>query len=230
MFNPTYIGVVMLGVLHGVEPGHGWPVAVLYSMRKRAPLLSGLGSSTIIATAHFLSSIAVLIAYLLLRTWFDFEAPWLKYLAAGLLLILAYRIFREKPDGLDKQHGHIHENVLGIEHEHEHTHPGQVTHIHWHKHTREVALTIWGLASFAFVLGFAHEEEFALLALVAGGVNATILMILYGLSVAIALIGVTLFSIKIYGLLKPKFIRYEKYIPRISAAVLCIMAVTIIFW
>lgn len=230
MFNPAYFGVVMLGLLHGLEPGHGWPIAMLYSMRKGSPLVSGLTSSGILALAHFVSSIAVLAAYLLLRSWLDFEAPWFKYLAALLLLFLAYKMFREKVDGLEKQHGHIHESELAIEHEHEHEHPGPIRHTHWHKHTKEVALTLWGLASFAFLLGFAHEEEFALLALVAGGVNATILIALYGLSVAIALIGVTLLSIKIYGFLKPRFLRYEKYIPKIGAGVLAAMAIIIVFW
>jgi ABC-type nickel/cobalt efflux system permease component RcnA len=230
VFNPAYIGVVIIGLLHGLEPGHGWPVAMLYSTRKRTPLLSGLVSSGIIALAHFVSSIAVLVAYLLLKSWLDFEAPWLKYLAAALLLVLAYRMFKEKVNGLEQQHGHIHESELEAKHEHEHEHPGQIRHIHWHKHTREVALTLWGLASFAFVLGFAHEEEFALLALVAGGVNATILMTLYALSVAFALIGITLLSVKIYGYLKPRFQRYEKYIPKIGAGVLAAMAIIIILW
>ena len=229
MFNPAYIGVVIIGLLHGLEPGHGWPIALLYSARKKTPLLSGLVSSGIIASAHFISSIAVVIAYVMLSSWLDFQPRWLKYPAAALLLFLAYKTFREKVNGLEKQHGHIHENKLEIAHEHEHEHPGPVVHAHWHKHTREVVLTLRGLASFAFVLGFAHEEEFALLALVAGGVNAFMLMLLYGLSVAVALVGITLISVKIYDYLRPRFIRYEKYLPKISAGILVIMAVIIIF-
>jgi len=229
MFNPAYIGVVIIGLLHGLEPGHGWPIALLYSARKKTPLLSGLVSSGIIASAHFISSIAVVIAYVMLSSWLDFQPRWLKYPAAALLLFLAYKTFREKVDGLEKQHGHIHENKLEIAHEHEHEHPGPVVHAHWHKHTREVVLTLRGLASFAFVLGFAHEEEFALLALVAGGVNAFMLMLLYGLSVAVALVGITLISVKIYDYLRPRFIRYEKYLSKISAGILVIMAVIIIF-
>ncbi len=230
MFNPAYLGVVMIGLLHGLEPGHGWPVALLYSTRKRTPLFSGFVSSGIIAFAHFVSSIAVVVAYILLRSWLDFEAPFIKYLAAALLLILAYRLFREKVDELERQHGHIHENQPEIEHEHEHEHSSQGRHTHWHKHTIGIALSLWGLASFAFVLGFAHEEEFALLALVAGGVNAFMLMALYGLSVAIALIGVTLLGVKIYKHLQPKLMRYEKYIPKIGAGILVAMAIIIIFW
>jgi len=220
----------MIGLLHGLEPAHGWPVALLYSARKRNPILSGFVSSGIIAFAHFVSSIAVVVAYVLFQAWLDFEAPWIKYLAATLLLILAYSLFKERVDGLERQHGHIHENQPEIEHEHEHEHSGQGRHTHWHKHTIGIALSLWGLTSFAFILGFAHEEEFVLLALVAGGVNAFALMVLYGLSVAIALVGTTLLGVKIYKQLQPKLTHYERYIPKIGAAILVAMAIVIIFW
>ena len=230
MFEPAYVGVVMIGLLHGLEPGHGWPVAVLYSMQKRNTVFSATVSSGIIGMAHLVSSVAVVVAYVLLQTWLDFEAPWIKYLAAALLLILAYKLFREKVDGLEKQHGHIHEDQPEIEHEHEHEHPGQDRHTHWHKHATGIALSLWGLASFAFVLGFAHEEEFALLALVAGGVNAWVLMISYGLAVLLGLIAITIGAVKIYKYLQPKLARYEKYIPKISAGILVVLAIAIIFW
>lgn len=228
--NPAYIGVVMIGLLHGLEPGHGWPVAVLYSMNKRNALTSATISSGIIGLAHLISSIAVVVAYVLLQDWLDFSAPWLKYLAAGILLILAVRLFLEKTEGLEKQHGHIHENHPEVEHEHEHEHPGQGKHTHRHKHTLGVALSLIGLATFAFILGFAHEEEFALLALVAGGVNAWILMLSYGISVLLGLMAVTIVSVKIYRKLQPKLIRYERFIPKIGAVFLVAMALVIIFW
>jgi ABC-type nickel/cobalt efflux system permease component RcnA len=220
----------MMGLLHGLEPGHGWPVALLYSARKRNPIWSAFISSGIIAVAHLVSSIAAVVAYVLFQEWLDLELPWIKYLAAALLLILAYRLFREKADSLEKQHGHIHENQPEIEHEHEHEHPGQGWHTHWHKHTMRIALSLWGLASFAFILGFAHQEEFALLALVAGGANPLALMVLYGLSVTIALVGTTLLGVKIYKDLQPRLIRYERYIPKIGAGILVAMALVIIFW
>lgn len=230
MFNPAYVGVVLVGFLHGLEPGHGWPVAVLYSMSKRGSVFSATVSSGIIGLAHLVSSIAVVVAYVLLQDWLDFEASWLKYLAAALLLILAYKMFREKVDGLDKQHGHIHENQPKIKHEHEHEHPGQGQHSHGHEHMTGIVLSLWGLTSFAFVLGFAHEEEFALLALVAGGVNAWILMFSYGLSVLLGLIVVTIVGVKIYKHLQSKLIHYERYIPKISAAILVATAIIILFW
>jgi nickel/cobalt exporter len=227
MINPAYFGVAMIGLLHGLEPGHGWPVAVLYSMNKRNALASATISSGIIGMAHLISSIAVVIAYVLLQRWLDFSAPWLKYLAAGILLILALRLFREKTDGLEKQHGHIHENQPEIEHEHEHEHPGQGRHTHWHKHTLGVTLSLFGLATFAFVLGFAHEEEFALLALVAGGISAWILMLAYGIAVLLGLVAVTVVSVRIYKQLQPKLIRFERYIPKIGAVFLVAMALVI---
>ena len=230
MFNPAYVGVAMIGLLHGLEPGHGWPVAVLYSMKKRNAVLSATLSSGIIGVAHLISSIAVVAAYVLLQAWLDFEAPWIQYLAAGILLILAFKLFREKADGLKKQHGHIHENQPEIEHEHEHEHPGQGRHIHRHKHATGIALSLLGLASFALVLGFAHEEEFALLALVAGGINAWVLMLSYGVSVLLGLIVVTIVGVKVYKQLQPKLIHYERYIPKISAGLLVAMAIIIIFW
>ena len=46
------------------------------------------------------------------------------------------------------------------------------------------------LAISALVLGFAHEE-FVILSLAAGLVNPLLLMIIYALSVSVALIGIT---------------------------------------
>lgn len=230
MFDPVYIGVSTLGLLHGLEPGHGWPVAVLYSARKRNSVLSAALSAGVIGMGHLISSVAVVVAYVLLQKWLDFEAPWLKYVAAGLLLALAFKLFRERTDGLENQHDHIHAVQPDIEHEHEHEHPGQGKHSHWHQHVTKIALSLWGLASFAFILGFAHEEEFALLALVAGGVNAWVLMLSYAVAVVLGLVAVTVGAVKLYQSLQSRLVRYERYVPKISAAVLAVMAVIVIFW
>ena len=230
MFNPVYIGVVSLGLLHGFEPGHGWPMAVLYSMKKRNAVASATLSSSIIGIGHLASSIAVVVAYVLLQKWLNFEAPWMKYVAAALLLVLAFKLFREKVGNLERQHGHTHPSNPEIEHEHEHEHPRQGKHTHKHKHRAAVALSLLGLASFAFILGFAHEEEIALLALVAGGLNAWVLMVAYGVAVLLGLIVATIAGVKLYKQFQPKLSRYEKYIPKISAVLLVVMAAVIAFW
>jgi len=230
MLNPTYIGVVMIGLLHGFEPGHGWPVAVLYSIKRRNAVASATLSSSIIGIGHLASSIAVVVAYVLLQKWLNFEAPWIKYVAVALLLVLAFKLFREKVDDLERQHGHSHPGDPKIKHEHEHEHPGQGWHTHKHKHRAAVKLSLLGLASFAFILGFAHEEEIALLALVAGGLNAWVLMLAYGVSVLLGLIVVTITGVKVYKWFQPRLARYEKYIPKISGGLLVVMAMTIVFW
>lgn len=230
MLNPAYVSVVVIGLLHGFEPGHGWPMAVLYSMRKRNAVGNAILSSVTIGIGHLASSIAVVAAYVLLQRWLDFEAPWLKYIAAALLVGLAIKLFREKVDDLERQHGHSHEGNPDVEHEHEHEHPGQGLHTHKHKHKAAVALSLLGLVSFAFILGFAHEEEIALLALVAGGLNAWILMLAYGLAVLLGLVAVTITGVKIYKQFQPRLARYEKYIPKITAGLLVLMAIVIVFW
>lgn len=230
MLNPTYIGVVTIGLLHGFEPGHGWPVAVLYSIKRRNAVASATLSSSVIGIGHLASSIAVVVAYVLLQKWLNFEAPWIKYVAVALLLVLAFKLFREKVDDLERQHGHSHPGDPKIKHEHEHEHPGQGWHTHKHKHRAAVKLSLLGLASFAFILGFAHEEEIALLALVAGGLNAWVLMLAYGVSVLLGLIVATITGVKVYKWFQPRLARYEKYIPKISGGLLVVMAMTIVFW
>jgi len=230
MFNPAYFGVVIIGLLHGLEPGHGWPVAMLYSVRRKNVILSAAVSSGIIGVAHLVSSIAVVIAYVLLETWLDFDMPWLKYVAAGLLLILAFRMWREKVDDMERQHGHFHDETAALTHEHEHEHPDIGKHTHKHRHLAGVAMSLWGLASFAFILGFAHEEEFALLALVAGGVNAWVLMLSYGIAVLLGLMAVTILCVKVYEYIGPKLKRYERYIPKAGAAIMVLMAIVIVIW
>ncbi len=71
---------------------------------------------------------------------------------------------------------------------------------------------------------FAHEEEFALLALAVGGVNPLLMMAAYGLAVTAGLIRVTILGVKMYEKVKAKISRYEKYIPKISGVVLLTLA------
>lgn len=230
MLNPAYIGVVVIGLLHGFEPGHGWPMAVLYSMKRRNAVACAALSSSVIGMGHLVSSVAVVVAYVFLQNWLNFKAPWIKYVVAGLLLFLAFRMFKEKVGDSERQHGHSHPGLSEIEHEHEHEHPGEGKHTHTHKHKAAVALSLLGLASFAFILGFAHEEEIALLALVAGGLNAWILMLAYGLAVLLGLIAATIAGVKVYRQFQPKLARYESYIPKIGALVLAAMAAAVVFW
>ena len=80
------------------------------------------------------------------------------------------------------------------------------------------------IATFAFILGFAHEEEFALLAFCLNNVNCLLMMASYALAVTISLVTITLLSVYGYEKIKHKIERYEHYLPKISAVILFIFA------
>lgn len=228
-FDPTLIGVIVVGLLHGLEPGHGWPMALLYSVRTVRPTFYAFISSWIISFFHFISSIAVVVIYLLVSNLIGPASTILRYIAFVALVLLAFRFLTEKvEDKFEAQHGHFHGNTKDIEHDHKHWHAGDGYHIHLHYHKKRVILSLWEISSFAFCLGFAHEEEFALLALAMGGVDPLFLMVTYALSVSLGLIGVTILGIKMYEKVRVKIHRYEKYIPKISGLVLLLMAIGLI--
>lgn len=227
------IGIIGFGLSHGVNPSHGWPIALLYSMRSRRPLQSGIISSSIIAGAHFLSSLAVVIAYIIVVNNLDVQIPevYMRYGAAIALGILAYVFWREKDEDLvETQHGHLHddEDNSPLEHYHTHWHHGLGYHLHTHYHRERPAPSLRSIVSFAFVLGFVHEEEFVILALAASqSIDPIILILVYAVSVAGALVGVTVISLKFYQRFQYRMIQYSKYLPKISALFLIFMSIGI---
>jgi len=218
----SLIGVIAIGLLHGLEPGHGWPIALLYSVRTGRPTVYAFVSSGIISFFHFISSIAVVLVYFVASSFVDFTSPLLKYVAFAVLVVLAVKLMLEK---VDDQHDHFHDNPQNLEHEHEHEHPETGFHTHMHCHTKRAVLSLRKIASCAFFLGFAHEEEFALLALAVGGVSPLLLMSAYGLSVTASLVAITVLGIKMYERVKEKIYRYEKYIPKVSGVILLLLAI-----
>ena len=229
--TPILLGVIAFGLLHGVNPSHGWTVAVLYSIRSKRPLSSSIASSGIIAGAHFLSSIAVVLAFIFVTMLVQIPHTYMNYAVAIALGILAFMFWREKSEDLaETQHEHLHhENTDKIDHEHSHWHKETGYHTHLHVHHQRIRPTLAAIAGFALVLGFAHEEEFVILSLAIGGVNPILLMIAYASSVAIALIGITVLAVKVYMHIQDRVISYTKYLPKISALVLAAMAVSFAF-
>ena len=221
-------GIIIFGLLHGINPSHGWTIAVLYALQSKRPLLNSILSSSILSLAHFLSSIVVVLAFILFSTYIYIPQIYLDYAAAIALGVLAFMFWREKPDDLVKsQHGHLHHQFSEeVKHYHIHWHKDEGYHTHLHLHQIRILPSLSALAISALVLGFAHEEEFVILSLAAGGVNPVLLMIVYALSVSVALIGVTILSVKVITTtVQDKIIHYTKYLPKISAIILTIMAI-----
>lgn len=227
MFEPVYLAVSLIGLLHGVEPGHGWPVAMLYAVGRSNPLAKGFVASCIISFFHMISSLAVVAAYVLLSSYLAFAIPYLNYIAGAALLVLAVRFWFERPNSRSEdQHGHIHDDFDEGEHMHEHDHTEIGKHMHKHRHRRKILLTLKGLAVFALILGFAHEEEFVLLAMVVGGVNPLIMMLTYASAVTLGIVGITLIGVKTSRRLQSKLERYEHLIPKISAIILLVLGIS----
>jgi nickel/cobalt transporter (NicO) family protein len=203
-------------------------------MRSKNPLISGIVSSSIIASAHFVSSIVVVIAYAFLTSIAIIPQLYLRYGATIALAILAYVFWKERgEDFAYTQHGHLHEDRLASEiteaskHDHPHWHKDVGFHSHAHTHQRRESPDLKKIASFAFLLGFAHEEEFVILAIAATQATDPVTLILaYASSVAVALIGITVISMKVYRrFFQYKMIYYSKYLPKITALVLAGMAI-----
>ena len=191
-----YLGILLIGLIHGLEPGHGWPVAVYYSIKKKNKIISGLLSSSIIAFFHLFSSIAVVIIFLIFNEKLNLTSfPIAKYIASLTLVLLAVKAWFEKPQSLEN------------------------------KKTKN----LWEIASYALILGFAHEEEFAILAFCIGGTNCLALMIAYALAVTFALITITLLSIKSYSLIESRIKKYGKYMNKIFAIILFLIGISYLF-
>ena len=145
-----------------------------------------------------MSSIIVVLAYILVSKLIEIPQNYLQYGAAIGLGILAVIFWREKSEDYVKtQHGHLHNNYVGLNydasHEHEHWDKDIGYHSHEHIHQIRKSPSLKSMTGLAFILGFAHEEEFVILAIAAGsGGNPLTIMIAYASSVAIALIGITL--------------------------------------
>ena len=53
VIDASIIGVVLIGLLHGLEPGHGWPLALLYSAKTTRPTFYAFVSSGIFGGGPF---------------------------------------------------------------------------------------------------------------------------------------------------------------------------------
>jgi hypothetical protein len=266
------LGAVALGAVHGVEPGHGWPVAASYALDQSNKWLYGFAASLILGVGHLVSSLAMVGAFFYAKGFFDLmqvnepitvvgdiQVGGPVSLVAGVLLVLlGIREYRHghshgHGDGHGQEHddGHGHEYGDGHEHghahEHSHSHDRDDGHAHDHDHEdRGVGARLkqfipfvgghthgsaddaadrglFGIAWFAFLLGFAHEEEFEIIALCAGSNYCLELMSAYALTVILGIVGLTMLLIAGYHRYEERVERYTPYLPAVSAAVLVTM-------
>ena len=318
-----FAGAIVLGAIHGIEPGHGWPVAASYALDQSNTWLYGFAASFILGVGHLVSSIAMVVAFFFAKSYFELteinepmsvggvEIGGPVGIVAGVLLIaLGVREYfhghshshgdghshedgdhgHEHGHGHDDGHdSHSHDHADGHGHVHDHSHDEghghdsedrqkyhvgetpafdhshddhghsrgdhddhghQHEHDHSHDHDEERGLLgklklavpfvgghshgtaedatdrgLWGIAGFAFVLGFAHEEEFEIIALCAGSEYCLSLMTVYALTVIVGIVTLTLLLIAGFEHYEERVEQYTDYLPAFSAAVLILMGV-----
>jgi cytochrome c biogenesis protein CcdA len=243
-----YAAVLTIGLIHGAEPGHGWPIAAAYALDRERRYLSGLLAGTIIGVGHLISSIAVVAAFLLVAEWVGVaDLGWVRYVAGVLLIALGIREYLG--GGHTHGHGGGHEHThgggaddpaptdsvlsaaaadgpaLGDGGEgHSHGHGDGHSRSHSHALSAEDPRGLWGLASSAFVLGFAHEEEFEILGFCTGATDRCLpLMLAYAGAVVVALVTLTLLLVAGFERYEDRVGRWAEHFPTISAAVLVLM-------
>ena len=265
------LGAVALGAVHGIEPGHGWPVAASYALDQANKWVYGFAASFILGIGHLISSIAMVGVFFYAKNYFNLtqvnkpiHLVWNVFLGgpvsvvAGILLIaLGIREYRhghshgnrdddhshnhdsDHHHGHDHGHSHDHEHDSHDHHGHMHDHEGGGLvvrvkgfipfvggHSHSHGDLDDAAdRGLLGIAWFAFLLGFAHEEEFEIIALCAGSNYCLELMSAYAITVIVGIVGLTMLLIAGYEHYEEKVEQYTPYLPAFSAAVLIIMGI-----
>jgi len=261
---PLLAGTIVLGLVHGIEPGHGWPVAASYALDQSNEWLYGFAASSLIGIGHLISSLAMVGAFFYAKSYFQLTqvnrpvsildgltigGP--VSIVAGVLLIGLG--IREYTHG----HSHSHDRDHGHSHDHDHSEhtegqSAQNDHVvslaeerspdglydrvktrlsgigrDFPEHGTEPATGtdrgLFGIAWFAFVLGFAHEEEFEIIGLCAGSTYCLELMTAYALTVVVGIVGLTMLLIAGYQECEETVEKYTPYLPLFSATVLIVM-------
>lgn len=253
------IGAVVLGAVHGVEPGHGWPVAASYALDQANKWLYGFAASFILGVGHLISSLLMVAVFFYTKSYFNLtqlnepitilsgiQIGGPVSLVAGILLIIL-GIREYYGGGHSHDHGeHSHDGGEHSRDNHSHNHGdhehssrgflariaefvpfvGNHSHSHSHGDADEAANQgLLGIAWFAFVLGFAHEEEFEIIAICAGSNYCLELMSAYALTVIFGIVGLTMLLVAGYEHYEEEVEQYTPYLPVFSAAVLIIMGV-----
>jgi zinc transporter ZupT len=227
-----YATAVSIGMLHGVEPGHGWPVAAVFALRKRHRWWYGIWAAVILGVAHLASSFAVVAVYAAANhLWRLDSLEWMNYVAGGLLILMAVHQWR----GGGHRHGHDHHHHHGESGDHGHDASGEHTDQDSGERRSDgpggarEAGSLLGLIGFAFALGFVHEEEFAIIALAVGKANAWLVMAVYAVAVLVSLVLLTVLAIATFNRFEQRLHRYEHHLPRVSAVILGVMGLAYVF-
>ena len=205
----VFAGAIGLGLLHGIEPGHGWPLAAGYAVARPNRYAAGAVAGAILGAGHLISSIAVVMVFFGLKAWLDLgQLGWMNVAAGAVLIALGLWELRPR-----KGHGHTHG--------HGHGSPDAEAHTGGKAPGADKGL--WGIAAAAFALGFAHEEEFQIIGMCAGSNFCLELMLAYALAVVLAIVALTLLLIAGYQRWRHRLEHWAPHLPKLTGAILILL-------
>jgi ABC-type nickel/cobalt efflux system permease component RcnA len=232
--SSVLVGVMAMGLFHGLEPGHAWPVAGVYALNQRRKWLTGLAGGLLLSVAHILASSALVLVFIIVSMQIDLSpfTTAIRGAAGVLLLYLGYRLYT---DGHDHDHGgaspeskEAHADDAGEEADHDHGFAFDAE----ADDVSESALSafqvgtntgLFGFAGFAFLIGFAHEEQLALLSFCAGAGSCLTLVLVYGVAVTVSITTMVLLTVLAYNRVQERVENIDEYLPLASAVILWVI-------
>lgn len=125
-------GAILLGALHGLEPGHSKTMMAAFIIAVRGTVKQAVLLGLAATISHTLVVWAIALGGMMLSRRFDAATtePWFQ-LASGVIILataawMFWRIRHESQHAHDHHHGHSHDHA----HEHDHGH----SHDHAHRH------------------------------------------------------------------------------------------------
>ncbi len=238
-FAGLAVAAVGLGVLHGVLPDHGWPIAAMYALEQTRRWGYAVAAGLILGVGHLFSSLVLVGVYFLVEARYDLVgAGWIGIVAGVVLILLGVRELTHayRGEGHGHGHGHSHGDVDGHGHSHGHSHGDIDGHKHEQaegghesEHTGADSQnpildnrhdSLLSIGWIALVLGFAHEEPIQIIAICAGTEFCLELMVLYSLAVIVAILLPTLLLVAGYERYTETVEKYTPYLPQITGVVL----------
>lgn len=232
------MGAIVLGLVHGIEPGHGWPVAASAALDRSQKWLWGFAASMILGVGHLISSVAVVFVFFFAKNYFqlhqlneplvlpgDITIGGPIGVFAGVLLIglgVWEYIGTHAHDHSTTDSNHEHDGEIRHSHDGHHDEPHHGGHLDADSAEHR---GLWGIAGFAFLLGFIHEEEFEIIGLCAGSSLCLELMLAYAVTVLLAIVGMTMLLVAGFTHFEEHVERIQPYLPHVSAAILVLMGV-----
>ena len=224
-------GAASLGFIHGLAPGHGWAIAASYALDTENKWFYGTVSSAILGIGHLVSGSAVVFVYFFALSYFGLtEFGWMNYVAGILLIALGIRQYAS-----GHGHGHDGDHADGTASESSGStgrlrgrlpFVGDGRETHAHDHPDDAAdRGLYGMVLLAFALGFAHNEEFDIIAICTGSAYCLELMVLYSLAVLTSLVGVTLLLVAGYERYETRIEAYVHLLPTVTAVILVGMGI-----